>query len=56
MDEKQFNQLMDILKEINEHEDSISQKLNILITPIFKKDGKKLLNFKQLSIRNMKEN
>lgn len=41
MEEKQFNQLMNVLNEIKSQQDSISKKLSILITPIFKRDSKK---------------
>ena len=41
MNEKQFKQLINALESIKEHEESISKKLNVLIAPIFKKDGKK---------------
>lgn len=41
MDEKQFNQLMNILKEIKDQEKAISKKLSVLITPIFKRESKK---------------
>ena len=41
MDDEQFNQLIGILNNIKEHEESISKKLNVLISPIFKKEGKK---------------
>ncbi len=41
MDEKQFNQLSNILKDIRDHEKFISKKLNLLIKPIFKRESKK---------------
>ena len=41
MEEKQFNQLMSVLKEIKSQQESISKKLSILITPIFKRESKK---------------
>ena len=41
MDEIQFNRLINILKEILNKQGAISKKLNILITPFFKREGKK---------------
>jgi len=41
MDDEQFNQLMSTLNNIKEQEESISKKLNVLITPLFKKETKK---------------
>lgn len=41
MDDNQFEQLMKTLSTIKEQEEAISKKLNVLITPLFKRESKK---------------
>jgi DNA-binding NarL/FixJ family response regulator len=41
MDEKQFSQVMNVLKQIRDQEEIISKKLSILIMPIFKRESRK---------------